>query len=75
MNTAQRVQFHDWSTMALDVFSIFAISSEAECVFSCTKHTLIDERASIHILKIMSELLKNISGYFFFSFLHIRVLL
>ena len=60
MDTAQLTRFPVLSTMALDIFSIPAMSSEAERVFSGTKHTISDERASLHMTTIEAlECLKS----------------
>ena len=46
--------------MAIDIFSISAMSPEAERVFSGAKHTISDERASLHIDTIQAlECLKS----------------
>ena len=37
------------SSMAIDIFSIPAMSSETERVYSGAKHTITDERSSLHI--------------------------
>ncbi len=60
MDTAQRSRFPLLSAMAIDIFSIPAMSSEAERVFSDTKHTKSDERASLHMTTIEAlEFLKS----------------
>lgn len=48
MDPAQRTRFSLLSAMAIDIFSIPAISSEPERVFSGTKHTITAERASLN---------------------------
>ena len=62
MDTAQRIRFPVLSTMALDIFSIPAMSFEAEHVFSGTKHTISDERASLHMTTI--EALECLKSWF-----------
>ena len=48
------------STIALDIFSIPAMSSEAERAFSGTKYTIGDERARLHMTIIEAlECLKS----------------
>ena len=48
--------------MAIDIFSIIAISSEAELVFSGAKHMVSDERASLQIDTIQA--LKCLKSWF-----------
>ena len=62
MDTTQRLRFPLLSAMAIDIFSIPAMSSEAERVFSGTKHTISDERASLHIITI--EALESLKSWF-----------
>lgn len=59
---AQRSRFPLLSAMAIDIFSIPAMSSEAERVFSGVKHTISDERASLHIDTI--EALECLKSWF-----------
>lgn len=60
VSRAQRSRFPLLSAMAIDIFSIPAMSSEAERVFSGAKHTISDERASLQIDTIQAlECLKS----------------
>ena len=60
MSPAQRSRFPLLSSMAIDIFSISAMSSETERVFSGAKHTISDERSSLHIDTIKAlECLKS----------------
>lgn len=49
MSPAQRSRFPLLSSITIEIFSIPAMSSEAERVFSGAKHTISDERSSLHI--------------------------
>lgn len=62
MSPAQRSRFPLLSSMAIDIFSIPAMSSEAERVFSGAKHTITDERSSLHMDTI--EALECLKSWF-----------
>ncbi len=49
ISPAQRSRFLLLSSMAIDIFSIPAMSSEAERVFSGANLTITDEGSSLHI--------------------------
>lgn len=60
VNPAQRSRFPLLSAMAIDIFSIPAMSSQAERVFSGAKNAISDERASLQIDTIQAlECLKS----------------
>ena len=60
ISPAQRSRFPLLSAMAIDIFSIPAMSSEAERALSGAKHTISDERAYLHIDTIQAlECLKS----------------
>ena len=58
----QRIQFPLLSRMAIDIYSISAVSSEAERVFSGAKHTVSDQRNSLKSETI--ELLECLKSWF-----------
>ncbi len=62
MDTAQHSRFPLLSTMAIDKFSIPAMLSEAERVFSGTKHTISDECSSLNMTTI--EVLECLKFWF-----------
>lgn len=62
MSPAQRFRFPLLSSMEFDIFSIPAMFSEAERVFSGAKHTISDERSSLHIDTI--EALECLKSWF-----------
>lgn len=60
VSPAQRSRFPLLSAMAIDIFSIPAMSTEAERVFSGVKNNISDERASLQIDTIQAlECLKS----------------
>jgi len=58
----QRERLPELSRMAIDIFSIPAISSEPERVFSGAKHTITDQRMSLKSETI--ELLECLKSWF-----------
>ena len=62
ISPAQRSRFPLLLSMAIDIFSIPAMSSEAERVFSGAKLTITDERLSLHIGTI--EALECLKSWF-----------